>query len=610
MRLRVSRFLTVGIVSVLLGGIIIAGGLVDPGDAAESMIGDAVTVVNEGNDFATLVLRDPWDMAEYSDVSQYINRSGQANQVTNIQAQDGVFSASALVINALIFDLFPGYETAMLLGKVGANYPISTTSYNCLYAAVKTDTSGGLLQFYWYKDEKLNGAGGVFGYSNDIAMAQNQWKLYALKLNDPNEWQGITRWSSLDAWRGLSFNPGKKLNNFSVDWVRLTDCAPRVFTINAAWTGDAKIYGTPQGTSREILLVDKAASTGSYALDVQGLQPGIYSYAVRLVNGSAQVASGSFEVNATPILRYNAPNFFTGADYATSAGNPWDFGSASDVVSTYHLTSIGYTDGVMQFTTSIPYADPQMQLNTPQNVAPPEYRYLTFRMDTSKPFQNVPQGMIARWIWTIPSLTGDPGTYCYLVSQDIPFDVGWQTYTVDLWDAFEGSVEQTSPGSPHCPALPTNWQSNSPAVAFRFDPNENLLNAPMIQQLDWIRLTKPDTIRKGGIYQVKVLLNKPQNEISTISFYYTSSLNSPKQNLAIAYNPGVVPIPPANSTVYLPLIVKSYGDLFVGSLEANVLFKWNTTTVIANVYYICAEITDVHNAKAIYCSEAAVTVTP
>jgi hypothetical protein len=73
---------------------------------------------------------------------------------------NGVFSVSVLVNNAIIFDLFPDYDTAMLLGKVGTNYPIVTSVYNCLYAAMKTDMSGGYLQFYWYKDEKLNGAGG------------------------------------------------------------------------------------------------------------------------------------------------------------------------------------------------------------------------------------------------------------------------------------------------------------------------------------------------------------------------------------------------------------------------------------------------------------------
>jgi hypothetical protein len=46
-------------------------------------------------------------------------------------------------------------------------------------------------------------------------------------------------------------------------------------------------------------------------------------------------------------------------------------------------------------------------------------------------WQDVNKGWIARWIWQ----TSDN---CFEVTNDIPFDTGWQTLEVDLHDPLEG----------------------------------------------------------------------------------------------------------------------------------------------------------------------------
>jgi hypothetical protein len=66
----------------------------------------------------------------------------------------------------------------------------------------------------------------------------------------------------------------------------------------------------------------------------------------------------------------------------------------------------------------------------------------------------------------------------------------------------------------------------------------------MVQQLDWIRLIKPEKIKKGSVYQAKILLNKPGSEISSVNFYYTTNFATLRQNLAVAYNPGSVSVHP------------------------------------------------------------------
>jgi hypothetical protein len=79
----------------------------------------------EGNDFATQVLRSPWTMSDYSEISQYINQSGQSSLLQSINLAGGIFSArSTATADAQFYPLFPGYWTVMLIGKVGHNYPI------------------------------------------------------------------------------------------------------------------------------------------------------------------------------------------------------------------------------------------------------------------------------------------------------------------------------------------------------------------------------------------------------------------------------------------------------------------------------------------------------
>jgi hypothetical protein len=85
-------------------------------------------VLTEGRDFATLVLRDAWDMQEYSDISQYLNQSGQSVQITDVQVENRVFSARSIDshdADANFHVLFPGYDQALFTGKTGHNYPIS-----------------------------------------------------------------------------------------------------------------------------------------------------------------------------------------------------------------------------------------------------------------------------------------------------------------------------------------------------------------------------------------------------------------------------------------------------------------------------------------------------
>jgi hypothetical protein len=580
----------------------------------------------EGNDFATLVLRDPWEMSEFSDISQYLNQSGQVSYLEDIRVADGIFSArSSNLKDAQFFALWPGYNTAMMIDKIGNPYPIDAGKYRCLYLGMKVDTSLYYDQFQvmWFADETLNG--GVWGFSKFVRLypeaqsgsPSHNWRLYKLDLSSSDAQLGGTPWNDRGDWRGLRIDPTHEGSvDFAIDWIRLTDCQP--VTQEISWSGSqsASIWVRPEGAGREFL-VEPNAQGNSYNLDVQGIPPGSYTFLVK--NGSTVLESGDFFVNQTPIARFARPSFTSGEDYATAAGNPWDFSDGSDV-SQINDMSASFSDGVIKLETPPGTTlDPILELNSPRPIAHSgDYRYLSFRMYTAGEVQNVPEGMIARWIWRIPGSSGRPGFECHLVGHDIPFDVGWKTYTVDLSDPFNGLAEETAG---ECSGLPKHWLDSSPVLSMRFDPNETIMDQPMNQQIDWMLLTKPDQVVKGQAFPIQISLNKPPQEIKEVTFYYTDDLSQPTKFPAEAFSQaastGASPETVApesgqvqfavNSRIFLPMSLRNYSDLKFTPVPNGVNFGWNTASVSPGEYHVCAVVEDSYN-QATYCSEAAMQV--
>ena len=585
--------------------------------------------VAETSDFATLVLADPWDMSEFGDVSRYINRSGQADLLQNIQTLNGIFSAqSTSSSDAQFFPLHTGYETAMLLGKVGENYPIQTADYSCLHVAMKVDSGpaslGGPSQdvfvLFWFGDERLN-LGPWWGFSRPfllypeapIAQPTHYWRLYSMDLSDPSNHGGEDQWTSHTPWKGLRIDPTNDPNiNFQVDWVRLTDCAPSNVSLN--WTPQAGTYevwvhSSETGNNIKLTASSIPGMDGSYSLDTQGLAPGTYTVMLGSVTTCCSGPSptpNTIIVNQTPIVQFESPSPFSGDDYATLAGNPWDMDSSADVTST-ECTSGSFAGGLLSLDTPTGSAqppscetagisDPKLQLNAPVQADTSEYRYLTYRMRTVDPWQNVPDGMIIRWIWSIQHTNGFPDSRCHLVSQDIPFDIGWQIESIDLHHVFNGSVEEHSTG---CPPEPLTWLNTSPVLDMRFDPNENILGYTLHQEIDWIRLTKVDAVTRGNAYVVEIDLSK-QTSLVNLEFFYTDDpTNNPTKFPALQYfHSGAFKL-------YLPQITLHTDGSPLNTTSFTYL--WDTSGVPLGSYYICATADDGLN-QGTYCSLAPVKV--
>lgn len=586
--------------------------------------------VPEGNDFATRILRDPWDLEQYADISQYINQSGQADLLRDISVSNGVFSARATDAHqASLHPLFPGYKNALLNGKVGANYPIDAAKYKCLHVAAKVDSgppqngAPDQMVVFWFGDESLN-AGPYWGvsipgivlYPESPLSPQPRWKLYSLRLDQAPVPAGpYTRWENAPGgyWEGLRIDFTQQTTSFQVDWIRLTDC--QAVTLDVSWSGGGPVSITvePDQTGREILVASDVASS-PYRMDVQGLEAGSYDYYVWR-NGEV-VAEGSFEVTPTPIANFSKPSTTSGADYASSFGNPWDMSDAGDVEGV-DCMSTQLTNGVLAMST-LPYVqqpaacqsggvtDPGVFLSSPEPIDALKYRYLSYRMYTDAPWQNVPEAMIVRWIWYVQGVSGLPANRCIMASYGVPYDVGWHTYTVDLHDALEGMPESTTVVD--CP--PTlHWTGSTPVMEVRWDPNENIMATTLNQQLDWVRLTAPDQVKSGQPFNIQVDLNVDWSNVDDFNLFYTTDPNQPFQNSVRPYSL----VLPGPERLYLPVTLSRSTPQSQAAAAAVVAentrdFLWDTRGVSPGQYYICVNFPNTGQQGVTYCSEVPVVV--
>ncbi len=566
-------------------------------------------VLPEGADFATQVLRDPWDMDAYSDVSQYINQSGQKSFLQNISVEKGIFSAeSGADRDPQFFAHWPGYPTAILNGKVGAKFPIDANKYHCLYLGMKVSGfTSNWWQAFWFEDDTLNGpGGGKWGLSGGQATEVGIWKLYEMDLENVSMPAGFDAWTSSSVWRGLRIDPLRDddQGSFEIDWIRLTDCTPVIHTIHFDSINNASIYLRPEGATREILVASDV-SGDSYDLDVQGVEPGNYEVVVRVAGGV--LLTEQITINQAPILHFEQPSFISGWEYSRQYGNAWDM-STPDDVDAVTCAAYGFTGGNLDLATvSIenqppqciggPVSDPKIYLNVSEPIDPGQYRYLNFKMNVDGPWQNVPEAMIARLIWTFTGPTGA----CTYVGHDITFDVGWHEYTVDLWDSasLEGQVEATAG---NCPADPTpTWLESYPIYELRLDPNENIMGSTLYQNIDWVQLNQQNYGDRVHNYRIYFRVNK--DDYTSVTFFYTTDpVNNPTQYQMEIYTP--TPSQPSGPLyTYLPLMV-FYPNTPQFTGES---FLWETENVSAGEYYVCAVIDDLYNSNT-FCSPASVII--
>jgi hypothetical protein len=598
-------------------------------------------------DFATTVLQDAWDMSEFSDISQYLNGSGRHIHLSNPSVDDGLFKGTSVgdYLNSKIANfmvLFPGYQGTLLPGKIGVNYPIKTSQYSCAYIAMKVNSPiaersgiwGDGFRVMWYRNNKLGSTtdanledrgGGTVDMKMHIENLATWydpypirlWKLFKVDLTSPPNGVYGVRWQDSAEWQGLEIQPTMLKNvSFQVDWVKLTNnCSAEAsyqvpITFTAA-TNISTIWLNPSGTDRNIrVATDVKGSTGAYTLDTKGLMPGRYRVGFGVKDGSnitccAQWSDTTLEINAPPKTTITRPSTISGAGYNS---NNWEMQPAS-IHSIECVQSYQYFNDYLELVTPSPAnlpaacrggaiyeADPKIYLNTPVAVPPNSgYRFLTFKMYQSGSWQYVADGMMVRWLWT----TSDG---CIYVSRDIPIDVGWNTYTIDLFDTLNGAPVTVTPP---CSQL-ISWKNASTITSFRIDPNENYTGIfqgdsiqdavpamDFVQRIAWIKLSKVEQVKIGVPFPIEFRMSET---VKSYKLYFTNDLSLPKKWIVSTISSGNV-VPGGNNKTFIPLVAG------IGTGLTAVSAQWDTSSLIVDKYYICIETNDGLNTT-VTCSSA------
>lgn len=600
-------------------------------------------VLPEADDFATQSFADAWDMNEFTDISQYLNGAGRHPSLYNIKVEDGLFSATSLGDYrdklAYFMPIFPGHQNFIQVGgNLGSLQPINPNEYDCLYIAMRVasppyksgDPTPDGLRVLWYADKNMTpqgqapngGTNAVWFYPETIPPKNNplvhNWKLFKVDLNNPMNGtiSGGVKWQGRATWPGLQINPTLfKDIPFSIDWIRLTSCdSDSRYRTRLTWSPNSAvtaIWLRPSGTSRSIQVATGiSGSSGSYDLDTKGLAPGTYKVGVGNLSGdNITWTSNNLTINARPIVTFANPSAYSGEDYATAAGNPWDI-TASDTTG-IRCTQSSFFDGRMKLLTDYPAAQPanclgpelhevdsQIFLNMPAPLpSANQYRYLSFRMYMSGDLSTPADGMIGRWIWKVSDT-------CTLISHDIPYEVGWHTYSIDLYDPLNG----TPIASTGCALTP--WKDTGRIIGLRFDPNENWTGnmvpaAVFHQELDWIRLTKPTRVASGDTFPIRVTFNKTPEELNELEFFYTSDRTNPLMH-RIESAKSVQGAPAATAgpySIYLSVALRGGSS----SQPAAFTYNWSTANIPSGEYYICVQAEDDFN-ESVFCSQAPLQV--
>jgi hypothetical protein len=559
-------------------------------------------VVGNGDDFATTVLGDAWDMDQVTDILAI-------HHVPNATVEDGTLSFTMESDRTAVPILFPGAEGRVDVGKVGMNYPIDAARYHWL--SFRMYHPGGDFKIKWFYGRY--GDGDRLWVESGKFTAASGWQTYILDLDQvAANWNG-----SIRDWEGqvpeldiLVLAPSG--SQIDIDWVRLTADNPLNNRLSIAWS---ELSGDPAaltfqldrdmtGCDGSVIHTEAAPSTSgtfSWQQPANGIAspanvaPGNYYVCARADGSVAGYSSEQLTVNQSPVFRFTQPSFISGGDYATDAGNAWDMaerGDISDVVNGSYAT-----DGdILAVTVPADLSDVQVYMDTPTAIDSSEYYYLTYRLWFDYPYSTSGVGQNTRAFW-------GEGEYVETMSELIYVYPGWQTYTVDLR------------------ALPIEfgpaWRAEDWSV-FRIDPIANHTGEQVTFYIDDVKLTSDE--RADGYAEVRWEMFDPDTSAIAMTIYYdddqsgmdgthiaTLMLNEGEQRGreipdSLTRDPTLSVTGAITPTAYIPLVTNWYVAPCDGPC-----YTWNTQDIESGAYYLYACVEDGYNRFCRY-SEAPLRV--
>lgn len=450
---RLPKLILVTLFAYLLwGGSAVASPAVDAGSITGPQAATALVIsqpdgtndiVAEGQDFATTVLGNPWDMDAITDIynerTAGINSTAGSNRMV---INNGILEGTSAA-DPRFYLLYPGYKNDAIPspGVYGINTPIDASKYTQLsfrmYLSAVGASDGG--QVIWYRDSWLNATGHSWGASNLFTLVQG-WHVYTLDLPTLGHVAGDIDWSGLI--QGLRLDPTSASGvEIKIDWVRLTDPdgASSAYGITYTNTGGATFYAdTDTNWANGYTSVIGEATTARQAEDVAAT----YSW------NTANLPPGQYYVAGR-----------ASDDYASTVFNDaWDMAQSSDVAFTSaNIANPSFSNGIFSFSTTggDPYFHPRYSED--KSIDASQYTRLTFRMNAS---QN------SLWIPIWINVNGTVHTFSGGFQGVTP---GMKIYTVDL---------STDP----------NWTGQVRRIQLK-----PVTAANIDVQIDWVALTKGST---------------------------------------------------------------------------------------------------------------------
>ncbi|UXI69215.1 hypothetical protein [Tahibacter amnicola] len=414
-------------------------------------------LVAAGDDFATQVLGDAWDMSHVGDLSTY-DSGGLQSQLFN----SGIYSAVTTNADPGTYIHHPGTDGTVNLSR-GKRHPIATGVYR--YATLKirmTANSGpplsGLqpLQYFFLENDGSFLAGTI-GFSNFFHISPNAWTILSVDMATQVHPASTYTWTGFPTVGGLRLDPTVNTNvKVEIDWIRMTSAPTSGQRYTVMWSdtvsGSYTVTAIDGDNARHIL--GTGVSGTSYSADLSVLAPGDYRIEVSR-NGATSLSPGTVHINAPPAITITAPTARgeQTRNYAqVELGNPWGPMDAADVLLTGSLTNISYTNPTGTFYGRPTSGDPGIVLQTTGHpVNADYYKSACFTLDVLGPSPSAPNSLV-RLFW-------GNSTANMSISKDIFLSAGMTEYCIE-----DMSVIPVEPGAP----MP--WAGSF--VYFRLDPHE------------------------------------------------------------------------------------------------------------------------------------------
>lgn len=359
----------------------------------------ATTVVSAGDDYATQVPGNAWDMNDAVDIDvqesvQYVNGMGFGG---------GIFTGTTATNSAGLYPLFMGLGNTINLTR-GFNFPIDTARYRYVTFKLKDGSAGQFANFIFYPGADVSS----YGVSQYFSVPQNQWAIVKIDLVTdlfPGP-TSIVQWHDQAQVMGLRLNPANGSGvPFDLDWIRLTAPATPLTMTPVTWT-DSGYGGTYNLSAIDSGGVGFTLATGvsgtSTTVDLTFLQPGQYTIQVARSNASASATSATFHIDSPPQVAITAPGIAgeLSQDFATAVvGNAWGPFSAADFSSISNFKNVSYANPVGSFYGRPTSSDTGWTFNLGgHTIDTGIYRSLCFKMMVFGP-RDFSGGAVARIFW-------------------------------------------------------------------------------------------------------------------------------------------------------------------------------------------------------------------